>query len=76
MTKALKHLDEIGGVQKVERKVGDLKRSREKAIITWQAPEVHKQLSLLAADLGTTRQKLIADALNMLFLKPDRAPIA
>ena len=40
------------------------------------APEVHRQLRMLAAEAGTTQQGLIAEALNMLFAKNGKPEIA
>ena len=40
------------------------------------APEVHKQLKVLAAESSQTQQELIAEALNMLFAKYGKPEIA
>jgi hypothetical protein len=40
------------------------------------APEVHKQLKVLAAESSQTQQELIAEALNMLFVKYGKPEIA
>lgn len=40
------------------------------------APEVHRQLKVMAAEQGTTQQALIAEALNMLFAKSGKPEIA
>ena len=40
------------------------------------APEVHKQLRVLAAEQGETQQALLAEALNMLFAKHGKPEIA
>jgi hypothetical protein len=42
----------------------------------WTTPEARRQLRLLAAEEDTTQQKLIAEALNMLFEKRGRGLIA
>lgn len=73
---ALRSITEAGGVVKVQKPKGKLKREDQKAIITWHAPEVHKQLGVLAAETEKTRQELVSDALNMLFLKFGKPPIA
>jgi hypothetical protein len=51
-------------------------RGHQKAIITWHAPEVRKQLTIIATENDTTNQKLIAEALNWLFAKYGKAQIA
>ncbi len=40
------------------------------------APEVHRQLKVLAAEKGATQQGLIAEALNMVFSKYGKPEIA
>lgn len=40
------------------------------------APEVHKQLKVLAAETSQTQQELLAEALNMLFVKYGKPEIA
>ena len=40
------------------------------------APEVHRQLRMLAAEHGETQQALLAQALNMLFAKHGKPEIA
>lgn len=40
------------------------------------APEVHKQLKVLAAESSQTQQELIAESLNMLFFKYGKPEIA
>ncbi len=40
------------------------------------APEVHRQLRMLAAERGETQQALLAEALNMLFAKHGKPEIA
>jgi hypothetical protein len=43
---------------------------------TWQTPEAVKQLRIMAAEEETTSQALIAEALNLLFSKRGKPPIA
>ena len=52
--------------------------SREGQILVggFFAPEVHRQLKVLAAESGVTQQGLIAEALNMLFAKHGKPQIA
>lgn len=40
------------------------------------APEVHRQLKVLAAENGATQQALLSEALNMLFAKYGKPEIA
>ena len=40
------------------------------------SPEVSKQLAIIAAEEGTTKQALLSEALNMLFVKKGKAKIA
>jgi hypothetical protein len=40
------------------------------------APEVHRQLKVLAAETGATQQNLLAEALNMVFSKYGKPEIA
>lgn len=53
------------------------KRSREKTVLIGGhfAPEVQKQLRMIAAEEGTTNQALLAEALNLLFRKKGKDAI-
>ena len=57
---------------------GRTKRGREnlKPIMTWHDPAVRQQLELLAAESDKTEQKLMQEALNLLFAKHGKPPIA
>jgi hypothetical protein len=45
-------------------------------LASYQAAPAVRQLKVLAAEEGTTIQALMAEALNLLFAKYDRPPIA
>jgi hypothetical protein len=45
-------------------------------LLTQHDPAVIQQLKLIALEKNTTQQKLVADALNMLFMKHGKAQIA
>jgi hypothetical protein len=50
---------------------------RNKAgLLTMHDPAVLRQLKTLAAEQGTTQQKLVAEGLNMVFVKYGKPPIA
>lgn len=66
-------LSETGGIKK--RGKGQ-SRDGKLAIISWQAPAVRKQFQHLAIEQETTQQDLLAEALNMLFTKHGKPPIA
>jgi hypothetical protein len=46
------------------------------ALASYQAPQAVRQLKILAAEEGTTLQALMAEALNLLFTKYGKPPIA
>ncbi len=76
MTK-LDDIAHLGGVvpPKVDSKAKQ-DRSDQKAIVTWHNKAVKAQLKLIALEQETSQQKLVADALNMLFVKYGKGPIA
>ena len=51
-------------------------RQGRKPVTIWQDPAAVKQLKLLAAETGISQQKLAAEALNLLFVKHGKPPIA
>ena len=51
-------------------------RANLKPIMTWHDPAVRQQLKLLAAEHDKTEQKLMAEALNLLFAKYSKPTIA
>jgi hypothetical protein len=57
---------------------GRAKRGREnlKPIMTWHDPAVRQQLKLLAVEMDMTEQKLMQEALNLLFAKHGKPQIA
>jgi hypothetical protein len=57
---------------------GRAKRGRAnlKPIMTWHDPAVRQQLKLLAAETDKTEQKLMQEALNLLFAKYGKPQIA
>jgi hypothetical protein len=42
----------------------------------WTTPAARRQLRVLAAEEDTTQQRLLAEALNLLFVKRNREPCA
>lgn len=70
-------MQEAGGVEteRKQRKVAKPRPQMKQAIV-YQTPEVMRQLKMLAAERDTTQQKLWAEALNMLFSKYGKPPIA
>lgn len=61
-----------------ERPKYDVAPSRQgkAGIMSYHDPAVAQQLKVLAAEQATTQQDLIAEALNMLFARYNRAQIA
>ena len=51
-------------------------RHGKKNISGYFAPEVHRQLRIIAAEEDKTLQEVLADALNALFQRKGRPPIA
>ena len=76
MPKSLQEVASIGGVVQPVRKDQPDSRKDMKQIITWHHKAVKAQLKQLALEQDTTIQKLMADALNMLFIKHGKGPIA
>lgn len=68
---------EAGGVdtERKPRKVAKPRPEMRQSIV-YQSPEVARQLKMLAAEHDTTQQKLWGEALNMLFTKYGKPPIA
>lgn len=73
---------EVVSASEVEN-VGQLKNSRKAAVRVGTravgghfAPEVQKQLKLLAVENDTTNQELLREALNLLFSNYGKPPIA
>ena len=61
-----------------ERSAKGVPKSRQGkvGILTYHAPEVAKQLKLLAAETGRTQGELVAEGLNAVFGKYGKPPIA
>lgn len=61
-----------------QKKRRDVKPSRigRAQLSSYQAPEAVRQLKILAAEQETTIQALTAEALNLLFAKYGKPPIA
>jgi len=51
-------------------------RAGRVAFASWQTVETVRQLRILAAEQGTTLQALTAEALNLLFTKYRKPPLA
>jgi hypothetical protein len=54
----------------------DEEKVEEKAVVLFNMPKVSEQLKVMAAEGGTTVQALLTDAINDLFKKHGRPPIA
>jgi hypothetical protein len=67
-----------GTVQSVPKTLPPKQGSRtgKVAINSWHDPAVAQQLKMLAAEQRTTQQKLIEEALNMMFAKYGKPVIA
>jgi hypothetical protein len=76
MVKSIKDIAAIGGVVQPVKKSGADPRKDQKQIITWHNKAVKAALKQLAAEQDTTVQKLMAEAINMLFIKHGKGPIA
>ncbi len=74
----LSDLAHEGGVvpPKVDAEKAKLARTNQKAIVTWHNKAVKAQLKLIAVEQETSQQKLVAEALNMLFVKYGKGSIA
>ena len=57
---------------------GPVKRGRggKVSIMSWHDPAVRQQLKILAAETDKTEQRLMQEALNLLFQKYGKPPIA
>jgi hypothetical protein len=64
-----------GGSAKVVKAVKPSRVGRV-AVSSWQTPETARQLRILAAEEGSTQQALMAEALNLLFVKYRKPQIA
>lgn len=51
-------------------------RQGKVGILTYHAPEVAKQLKMLAAEKGKTQAQLVAEGLNVVFRKYEKPTIA
>jgi hypothetical protein len=72
---AVEMLKGLGGVETTKAKP-KTPRSDLKGIISQHPPEVRKQLKLICAEQDKTQQELLEEALNMLFRRYDKPPIA
>ena len=72
---ALEQIEEAAGI--VDPK-GAEKRTRfdKKGLLTYHSPTVIKQLKRIAIDQDSSQQRLMEEALNMLFVKYQTSPIA
>ena len=71
---ALDKIRMAGGVEKPSKKVRT--SERRKQLLTRHDPVVVKQLKQIAVEKDTDVQALMEEAINMLFLKYQRQPIA
>ncbi len=76
MTKTLADVAPIGGVAPKPEVPKKVPREDQAPIVTWHAKPVRSALKQLAAEQNTTVQKLMAEAINMLFLSKGKGPIA
>lgn len=76
MSNELDHLKRLGGVEEVEKPATPKARDGTVGILTMHHPAVRKQLKELAVETEKSQQELMAEAMNMLFLKYNRKPIA
>jgi hypothetical protein len=76
MTQKLSDLALIGGVATKPEVKPKETRENQKAIITWHNKAVRAQLKQIGIEQEKSQQKLIAEALNMLFVKYGKGPIA
>jgi hypothetical protein len=72
----LQEIAAIGGVVQPKRTEPVDTRKDQKQIVTWHNKAVRNALKQLAMEQETTIQKLVAEALNMLFIKHGKGPIA
>ena len=72
---ALEQIEEAAGI--VEPK-GAAARTRvdKKGLLTYHSSTVIKQLKRIAIDQDSSQQRLVEEALNMLFVKYQASPIA
>jgi hypothetical protein len=75
MPKTLDEVAHLGGVVPPKDQVED-PRKDQRQIVTWHHKAVRAQLKQIAGEQETTIQKLMAEALNLLFEKYGKGPIA
>jgi hypothetical protein len=51
-------------------------RQNRRSLVTWQDETAIKQLKILAAELGTTQQALLAEGINMVLAKYAKPTVA
>lgn len=68
-------LSEVSGKQKTTTEIV-ASRKGQKLIGAWHDPVVQKQLKILSAETGRSIRELHAEALNMLFERHGKNPIA
>jgi hypothetical protein len=76
MAKTIDEIAHLGGVVAPKVTPGEDPRKDQRQIVTWHHKAVRAQLKQLASEQETTIQKLVAEALNMLFEKHGKGPIA
>jgi hypothetical protein len=69
----LDKIEVLGGIAKPKRLTG---RSDKNAIISWHGPEVRKILRQIAYEQETTQQKIMQEALNLVFAKYGKPQVA
>jgi hypothetical protein len=67
----------LGGVVEPKKQLTQQdQRKDQRRIITWHHKAVKAQLKQIATEQDTTIQKLMAEAINKLFIKYKKGPIA
>lgn len=74
--KDIAELERLGGVVAPKHKSQEEARRDQKQITTWHDKAVKAQLRQIAAEQDTTMQRLMAEAINMVFTKYGKGPIA
>jgi hypothetical protein len=73
-------LSDLGKLSSVDpapkKKTRNVPRKQQTGIICYQLPEVAQMLRIVAAEQNKTQQALLAEALNAVFVKYGKPPIA
>lgn len=71
-------LDRIKSLGGVVQKKTPRQKSRDglRGLLTYHSPEAIKQLKMVCAEQDKNQQQLLAEALNYIFMKYGKSPIA